>query len=379
LTPTFDIIILGAGTMGSAASYFLSKEKLRVLAIDQFSPPHEKGSHTGQSRIIRKAYFEHPDYVPLLNRAYENWRAVEFVFGKQLYHETGIAYFGRPNSEIIEGSRSSARLYNIPLVERSAQTYASSLQFSIPQDFQAFTEPEAGFLLPDVAITAFITLAKKNGVAFVTDQSVVEWKADQTGVTVKTQRDTYRAKKLIVTAGSWTSSLLLHYNIKLQVTKQLLAWAELSTPDRFNLGNFPCWFIDDPNQGLFYGFPVLPFDKFSGPHGLKLALHVPGEKIQPDSLNDQVADRDRNTIESFLKKYLPEVKFKGLHLKHCMYTYSADSNFIIDFIPDTNNNAIVACGFSGHGFKFASVIGEILSDLACRGKTNLPIDFLRMR
>jgi glycine/D-amino acid oxidase-like deaminating enzyme len=158
----------------------------------------------------------------------------------------------------------------------------------------------------------------------------------------------------------------------------MLAWVNPKKADVFSLGNFPCWFIEDPERGMFYGFPILPSDKFEGPAGLKLAHHAPGQLWDADKVSTENLKTDEGNLRYVLEKYFSEAGLEILDVKHCLYTYSADENFIIDYLPDYDKQVVVACGFSGHGFKFVSVVGEILSDMAVRGKTELSIDFLSL-
>jgi sarcosine oxidase len=364
--------------MGSAACYYLAKQGAKVLGIEQFTTGHEHGSHTGQTRLIRKAYFEHPDYVPLLKKAYENWREIENETSTQLYYETGIAYFGFPGSEIMDGSKRSAQLYNIPLTPKYTNSYARQLGFHIPENFESFSEPEAGFLLPDLAIKTYAKRAQELGAEIITDTSVVKWRYENNLFIVETIKGTFTSARLIITAGSWTSKLLPEFKVDLKVTRQLLAWAQVEESEHLQLGNMPCWFIDDPNYGLLYGFPILPIT-FGGPGGMKLAHHSPGTPSDPDNLDPTTSWKQEAVIRYALDRYLPSLKVNNITFKHCLYTYTPDSDFIVDTLPGYDNKLTIACGFSGHGFKFASAIGEILSDLSLNGATSQPIGFLRLK
>lgn len=373
----FDVIVIGAGSMGASTCWDLANRGVKVLGIDQFHPPHEHGSHTGQSRIIRKAYFEHPDYVPLLERSYENWKKFEVETGATFYFETGIVYFGKPSHPTMQGVRKSAELYDLKADEINKKDSVKEFPaFRIPGDFQTLFEPEAGFVTPETSIRHYLQFAEKLGAKFKFGERVLSWKREGDGVKVTTDRETYFAEKLIITTGSWSSSLIPQLKSSLKVTRQTLAWISPKNPDLFSLGNFPCWFIEDEELGMFYGFPVLPFEKFGGPIGLKLASHRPGETVDPDHVERKTLRSEEESIRKILSKYLPEAGDEIITLKTCLYTYSPDENFIIDFLPGTNNRVIIACGFSGHGFKFVPVIGEILADLSVKGKTDLPIGFL---
>jgi sarcosine oxidase len=378
-TDHYDVIVIGVGSMGSAACSFLAQRGHRVLGLEQFDLAHDKGSHAGQSRIIRKAYFEHPDYVPLLQRAYHNWQLLEAETGSNLYHRTGIAYFGRPDHETMMGIKRSSALHNIP-VETLAEEQARKRfpAFRIPPGFEALFEPDAGFVTPERAILLYTELAIRNGAAIRTNEKVRTWKQEGNKVTVLTDKGSYSGSRLVITAGSWASKMIPSLNTELKVTRQLLAWVKPEAWNVFSLGNFPCWFIEDPERGMYYGFPVLPVNAFGGPIGLKLAHHYPGEPVDADRVDRSVPFSAEENIRYVLSKYIPEAGSTVLTMKSCLYTYSRDDHFIIDHLPGYSKRVTIACGFSGHGFKFVPVMGEILADLAIKGDTDLPVQFLRL-
>jgi sarcosine oxidase len=374
----YDVIVIGVGSMGSAACWFLADRGHKVLGIEQFDIVHENGSHFGQSRIIRKAYFEHPDYVPLLERAYENWNAFEKKTDSKLFERTGILYMGRPENENIKGILRSASLYQIPVSEVPRQQVQEKFPFRIPVDFKSIFEPDAGFVTPERTIRLYAGEAGKSGAVFKTNESVVGWKEVAGKVEVNTTRDRYTCDKLIFTSGAWTSKLIPRLPATLEITKQMLAWVKPKKIETFALGNFPCWFVEDPDLGTFYGFPVLPQNKFGDPVGLKLARHFPGEVADPDSTDRSTPHVFEREIRNFLQAYIPDADGSLIAAKSCLYTYSSDEHFIIDHLPGYSNRVTIACGFSGHGFKFVPVIGEILADLAVKGKTALPVEFLKL-
>ena len=364
--------------MGSAACYYLARRGQKVLGLEQFESPHEKGSHAGQSRIIRKAYFEHPDYVPLLERAYENWRSLEKETSTQLFHRSGIVYFGKKENENMNGIRRSARLYkiaieNVPQEESRARFPA----FQMSPDFDAIFEPDAGFVTPENTIRAYIQEAERLGAVIQMNTPVLEWKKEAGQIRVVTTASEFSCDKLIVAGGAWTSRLLPQLNVQLQITRQLLAWISPINAAPFMEGNFPCWFVEDPYMGTFYGFPIV--QNSMGRIGLKLAHHFPGVPCGPDDIDDEIPSHEEAKLRDFLRQYLPGVGENIIYTKNCLYTYSPDHHFIIDTLPGYEDNVIIACGFSGHGFKFVPVVGEVLAGLAIDGKTDQPIDFLRMQ
>ena len=364
--------------MGSATCYYLAKRGYKVLGLEQFDISHEFGSHAGQSRIIRKAYFEHQDYVPLLERAYRNWRTLEKETGNQVYFKTGLLYAGTPNNEIIKGVERSAAQYNIDLDQlNSIAAFDHYPQFKFPDGFEILFEPEAGFITPEKAIRLYAIEAKQNGAIIHSHEKVIEWKKNVTNIIVTTDKGSYECKKLIITAGAWAGKMITGFSDKIKVTRQFVAWIKTKNETSVSLNNFPCWMIaDEDKHGCYYGFPLLNTEKFGPPAGLKLAHHYPRDITDPDKVDRNSTENDIENIQYCLKKYLPNIFESILCTKICLYANSPDENFIIDQLPGFEENVSIACGFSGHGFKFASVVGEILADLAIDGETKLPIDFL---
>jgi sarcosine oxidase len=375
---SYDVIVLGVGSMGSSACYQLAKSGHKVLGLEQFDIPHELGSHGGQSRIIRKAYFEHPDYVPLLERSYQNWKSLEEETGAQLYFKTGLLYFGKAEHALIKGLRESASKYSIRVDTLSEQEQERQFpQFNIPSGYERLIEPDAGFLLPERSVLLYTQQAIRAGATIHTKEKTIEWKKSGSTITVKTSKATYQCKKLIITAGPWATKMVPNFSKNLKVTRQMIAWVKPKDWSKFELGNFPCWTIADHERpGIFYGFPILPVAQFGGPIGLKLAHHFHGTVSDPDTINRIPTPADEDILVSALNKFMPE-GYESTHvMKTCMYTNTPDENFILDFVPGYEKEVVVATGFSGHGFKFASVVGEIMADLAMKGSTRQPIGFL---
>jgi sarcosine oxidase len=366
--------------MGSAACYYLAREGVKVLGLEQFGITHENGSHAGQSRLIRKAYFEHPGYVPLLERAYHNWDHLEDVTCEQVYYETGIFYAGSSTHPVIQGVHHSAEKYNIALTAlNSQQVETSYAQFNLPKHYEAFIEPEAGFLIPEKIILLYVKKAKELGAVIQSNTAVIRWNKKEDYIMVETSNEIFTAKKIIICSGAFTSKLLPQYKPLLAVTRQTLAWVNMVKKEAFELGKFPCWIItDDEKPGVFYGFPLLPETTFGGPVGLKLAHHYPAAPTDPAQVNRNINSEDEKAILQIMDKYFRSAYTSIQTIKTCLYTNTPDEDFIIDYLPGYDSNVIVAAGFSGHGFKFASVIGEILADLAIDNSTVLPVEFLRI-
>ncbi len=377
----YDVIVIGVGSMGSSTCYYLAKQGVSVLGLEQFDIPHELGSHAGQSRIIRKAYGEGSDYVPLLERAYKNWRSIESETGAQVYYKTGLAYFGAPDDPFLSTVKGSSKKYNIPLNNLTEEECDLKYpQFKLPENFQRLEEPDAGFITPERSILLYVQQSVLNGAIIRTKEKVLEWKHEISGgVTVVTNKGTYRAGKLIITAGPWAGKIMPSLASKLTVTRQAVAWVKPKQWDSFTLGKFPCWILEDKDHD-FYGFPILPVGTFGGPLGLKLALHYPGaDPTDPDAVNRNTKESDEKTLIEFLNRFIPDGYENTLVMKTCLYTNSPDNNFIIDYLSGFDKDVVFATGFSGHGFKFVSVVGEILADLATKGKTEQPIGFLNAK
>lgn len=374
----FDAIVLGVGSMGSSTCYYLASRGFSVLGLEQFDIPHDQGSHAGQSRIIRKAYYEHPDYVPLLQRAYQNWKQLEGSTGTQVYFPTGLFYAGKPDQVLIKGVRESATKYNLKVESLSKNEVSTRFpQFQIPSGYDVLFEPDAGFITPERAVSLFVKQAIRSGADIHTREKAISWtKVGETTVVV-TDKNTYTCKKLIITAGPWAGQMIPGFSTHLTVTRQVIAWVNPRDKKSFELGQFPCWLIDDDTEnGMYYGFPVLPVDKFGAPAGLKVALHYPGLPSNPDAVDRTPSKGDEDILIYALNKFLPDGYSSTHVLKTCLYTNTADENFVLDFLPGYDQQVMIAAGFSGHGFKFVSVVGEIMSDLAMKGKSELPIDFL---
>lgn len=377
----FDFIVLGVGSMGSSTCYHLASRGYKVLGLEQFGLVHENGSHGGQSRLIRKAYFEHPDYIPLLERAYSNWTDIEKRSGRRIYHETGIFYAAPKGHNLLTTVRKSAAAYNLQLENLDLKTTGERYpQFTLSENFDSLIEPVAGFVVPSEAISAYTVEARKFKADIRTGVKVQRWEKIGSGVKVYTDKGAFTCRKLIITAGAWADRFIPGIKDKLKVTRQVLAWVKPAKTEAFSLGRFPCWIMADEGMpSTFYGFPMLPEDLFGKPHGLKLAYHVAGVPSDPDHVNRVVTSADLEAIEQFLRRRIPGGFTSVVDTKTCLYSYSPDENFIVDNLPGFEDSVCIAWGFSGHGFKFASVIGEILADLALDGKTKLPIGFLNAR
>ena len=372
----FDVIVAGVGSMGSSACYELAKTGLSVLGLEANSLVNDKSSHSGQTRIVRKAYFEHSDYIPLLNAAYRGWEALEQVTDKQFYHAVGLAYFGKKDHPLLQSVKDSARQYDVPLETLNETSVRDLLpEFEIPSHYGSFLEPEAGFVCTDQVIKAYSDLAASKGTVLKEHEAVLRWETKADLVRVRTQKASYTCDKLILAGGAGNARLLPEGMPDLKVTRQLISWVKPKHDAHLRLGKLPCWVLaPDDEQGIYYGLPMLP-GSYGGYRGLKVAHHFPGELN--GATTDESLNIEREKVEAMMCQYMPNVFDGFLEVTSCLYTYSEDEHFIIDFVPDTDQRVITAAGFSGHGFKFVPVMGEVLRDLAMEGKTQHPVDFLK--
>ncbi len=369
----FPLVVVGLGAMGSSACWHLARRGVRVLGLERFGIPHANGSSHGFSRMIRMAYYEHPDYVPLLRRAYALWAELEAVSGRRLLYETGGLYLGPPGGGLVAGSLASARRHGIAHELLGPGEIARRFPaFQAPDDWAALFEERAGLLLPERAIAAQAEAALRAGAELHGDEPLLEWRCDGGGLTLTTSRGRYLADRIIFCGGAWTDRLVERLGPRLTVTRQVMGWVWPRRPEMFALGRFPVWATDNPDGSIHYGFPMRPGDEAPG---LKLAWHGPGPETDPDRVRREPLPGDEESFRAPLTRFLPEGAGPTLAMRTCLYTNSPDHHFIIDRHP-TDPRITLACGFSGHGFKFASVVGEILADLATTGTTPLPAQFL---
>lgn len=360
----YDVIVLGVGGMGSAACFELARRGRRVLGLEQYAPAHSRGSSHGQTRIIRTAYYEHPDYVPLVRRAFDRWYELEQLTGRHLLTACPCANIGPADGELVAGMRAAATWHGLPVEElTAAETARRFPAFRFPDGYLGVTESEAGFLYVEECVRAHIDSAVSLGAEVHAEEPAREWKATAGGVEVTTDRGTYRAARLVITAGAWATKLLADLGVPLTVMRQVQLWFDVSANLRtFRRGVFPLFIADVPG-GPFYGLPAI--DRF----GLKVARHYGAPPLpNPDGVNWEPTPDDVPPVRAFLEAYMPGVVGPMTRGVVCMYTVSPDRHFVIDVHPRFPQVA-VACGFSGHGFKFAPTVGEILADLAEHGKT----------
>jgi sarcosine oxidase len=368
----YDAVVIGVGGMGSAAVYELAARGRRVLGIDRYDIPNAMGSSHGVTRIIRLAYYEHPSYVPLLRRAYERWRDLEARAGERLLHITGSIDAGPADGFVFPGSLASCREHNLPhQVLTGAELNRRFPGYRLPPESMAVLQPEGGFLLPERCIAAHAALAREQGAEVHTHERVLGWEASDAGVSVRTESGSYTADRLVICAGPWAAALVPELRGLAAPERQVLAWLQPERPEWFAPERFPVFNVE-VEEGRYYGFPEfgVPGFKF-GRWGHR------GERVEADAVDRECHPEDEDLLRAFARRYFPDGSGAALDLKVCLFTLSPDEHFIIDRHP-REPRVVLAAGFSGHGFKFCSVVGEILADLAETGATRHGIDLFRL-
>jgi sarcosine oxidase len=411
----YDVVVVGVGGMGSAALYHLARRGKRVLGIERFEIPNELGSSHGVTRIIRQAYFEHPSYVPLVRRAYELWRELEAEAGEQLLFITG-AVEGGPR--IFEGAVRSSVEHALPFEELDgAEVTRRFPAFRLPEDLRVVYQRDGGFLLSERCILAHVAGARARGAEIQTGERVLDWSAGENGVRVRTDRRKVESERLVLTAGAYSQEVARLAPGLVVAQRQVLGWLEPKRPELFAADRFPVFNLA-LEEGHVYGFPIhgvtnaaakrtpsgifarqgsraieIRASGFGSCAGSEFAradsdpAHQAGFKIgfydhegargDPDAISREVTPADEVPLRRFAERYFPDGAGRTLDLKACLFELSPDEHFLVDRHPETEL-AVLGAGFSGHGFKFCSVVGAILADLALEGDTLHDIGFLRL-
>lgn len=376
----YDVIVLGAGAMGAAAAFHLASRGASVLVLEQFLRGHARGSSHGGSRVVRRAYFEHPDYVPLLRVAMDDWEDLQSRTGARLLHRCGVLYGGDPDGRVIRGSAESAGRHGIPFELLDAdEAMRRWPQFRLPPGMAALWEPEAGFVRPEASVCAFLRLAEGHGAVVQEGERVESFEEAGRTIHLETDAQRYECERLVVAAGAWTGALCQVLGVPLRPTRQVMGWVEPEGPEAQSASHesrLPVWLLEDGPAGPLYGIPTA--DGQGEPGGVKVAHHLPGPMIDPDAGAAPPSPREREVLQRDVARMVPGIAGPVRHATTCIYTMSPDEHFVLDRLPG-HRRTFVAAGFSGHGFKFAPVIGRALADLALEAETELPIGFLSWR
>ena len=368
----YDVIVIGVGGMGSAVVYHLARRKKKVLGLERFDIPHQLGSSHGVNRIIRLAYAEHPSYVPLLRRAYELWRELENSTGERLLVVTGGLDVGPEDGTLVAGSVRSCHEHGIPFELLSAAAVGRRFPgYRLARGTVSVYQADAGFVMAERSVVAHANAALAHGAEIHGRERVLDWKVGRGGVRVRTDRGSYEAERLVPTAGAWSGGLVGALAGVAKPERQVMLWTQPRRPERFRVGAFPVFNMEAP-EGRFYGFPI------HGIPGFKIGkYHHREQQVDPDSIDRGCDARDEAVVREGIRRYFPDADGPTLSMATCMFTNTPDEHFILDVHPDAAEVSIAA-GFSGHGFKFCSVVGEIMADLAIAGRTRWNVELFRL-
>jgi sarcosine oxidase len=364
MSKSWDVIVAGLGAMGSAVIYELARRGVRVLGLDRFDPPHPWGSSHGETRIIREAYFEHPQYVPLVHRAYQRWEALSHDSGARLMVLTGGLMIGPPDGVLVRGALASATAHGLRHEVWSASALAErSPAIHGRRDMVAVWEPRAGVLFPERCIDAHLAGAVRHGAVLHTREPLVSWRAAGNDVTVTTSSATHSAGSLVLACGAWIADLVPELALPLTVERTVLHWYRpRSRRAAFAPDRFPIFLLEyDPGR-MIYGMPELP----DVGEGVKVARHHEGESTSADAIRRDVSRTEIEAMEPLLGEFAPDLAGGWLRSAVCMYTNTPDEDFLLDRHP-AHPNVHLLSPCSGHGFKFSSAIGELVADLATTG------------
>lgn len=351
-----DVIILGGGTMGTAAAWALGRRGVSSVVLEQFHHIHDKGSHSGDTRVIRHAYAESPEYVPLVQRADELWQELEGLSGETILIRCGGLEFAAPGYSHARAARTSALEHNLAHEWLApAEVRSRWPQFTVPDGWDALYSADAGFVLTEPSLRCMADQARQLGATFAENTPAISWGTTSDGVFVETLAGRFSAGALVVTAGAWASRMLADLGLPLEVRRKTLWWQSVENPADFMPDRFPV-FICDSDAGEIYGFPIY------GRPGLKIANHKDGEPVDPETVDRSTYPGENADCLQLAAKMIPAVRPEVLHSAVCLYTMTPDTDFIVDRYPSDARIAIGA-GFSGHGFKFTPAIGELLANL----------------
>ncbi len=361
--------VIGGGIAGASAAYALTKRGVNVELFEQFDLLHDHGSSHGPTRLFRLAYFEHPDYVPLLRMCISQWRALEKEAGEKLFHQIGIFMIGAPKGNLIAGVRRAASDYGIEIEDLSRKDAAKRYPlFSQPEGYDAIFEPEAGFIRADRTLNHFFARFTHLGGVARPRVKITDWEPRAEGVDLIFRDGRERFDRLVIAPGAWGNDLL-KLDVAIKPMRKTLFWMASGENQYFLENDFPPFAIDRDDGRFFYGFPAIDGD------GVKLGEHTGGADLE-NAFDPAPPPADETAgVKDFLREFMPGAPREFSQEKPCLYEMSPDGHFVIDTHP-ADKRVCFAAGLSGHGFKFAPVIGGALADLAISGETNALFDFL---
>lgn len=366
---TSDVIVVGLGGLGSAACHHLAARGLRVVGVEQFQPAHDRGASHGETRGVWQAYFMGPGYVPFLRRAYELWDHLAELRGEPFFHRTGGICLGPADGKLVPAALASAKTCGLVHEYLDAAEVRRRFPTFTPAETDAAVfDASSGYVRPEQVVQAQLDLAGKAGAVLRFGETVVECTATSNGVRVRTASETYEADKLVVAAGVWVPKLLPRLALPIQVLRKVMLWFDpIKQPEDFLPGCQPYW-IWEGEGAIGYGHPAV--DGVTG--GVKAGIHSGGDPADPDDLDRFVRGEEVDLVRAFLRGRIPNLAGRYLRSRVCMYDNTPDLGFILGPAP-SSERIVLACGTSGHAFKFAPAIGEAVADLVIKGKATQDI------
>lgn len=370
----WDVIVTGLGAMGSAAVREIARRGLRVLGLDRYDPPHARGSTHGRTRIIREAYFEHPAYVPLVQRAGELWERLGREIGHEVFVRTGGLMIGPEQGTLVAGARASAEQHGLPYELLTPRDVRSRFPALVPESgMVALYEPRAGVLFPEACVRALLSCAANDGAELTMNEAMLSWRVEGGAVRVATPLGEHVAERLVLTLGPWLPEHRNGASIPLAVERQLQHWfapsqnGEWCHPDRMPIA---LWQLTDSDR-VFYTLPDFG-------DGVKVAIHHEGEFTDPDRVQRTVSAEEDARVQELVARFLPMAAGPVRERAVCLYTNTPDGHFLIDRHP-VHPEVLIVSACSGHGFKFASVIGESVAQLVAGETPALDLSLFRNR
>ncbi|MCK6506748.1 N-methyl-L-tryptophan oxidase [Myxococcota bacterium] len=366
---TCDVLVLGLGAVGAQALLALSRRGVHAVGLEPHGRAHDRGSSHGHTRITRHAYFEHPDYVPLLRAATAGFQRLQAETGAPLLHPCGVLLLGGPGSTVLAASAEAAARHGVPVEHLDADALRRRFPaFAVEGDTRGLLEPGAGFVRPEAATAAALQRAEALGAVIHDAEGGQSWEEEGDGVCVQTRAGAWRARALVIAAGAWTAGLVPDLARHLRVTRQVQGWVHARTDP----GPLPCWLVDRPGERHLYGIPA---DPLAGDGRYKIAVHGSDGQTTADGLDRTVHPQELAALAAARDRWVPGLRGPVASGATCMYTVTPDAHFVVDRAPG-HARTFVAAGLSGHGFKLAPALGQALCDLALDGRTDLPIGFL---
>lgn len=365
---TYDVIVAGLGAMGSATVAQLALKGKRVLGLDRWAPGHPFGSSHGDSRIIREMYFEHPMYVPLLQRAYELWAELEARVDEKLLNLHGGLMIGHENGMLVTGTLRSAREHRLKHeILTPAEVKQRYPAFDLESHLVAVVDPRAGWLDPEQCNAAHLKVAAQNGADLRFEEPVIAWTADDDGVSVTTSHASYTAGNLVLAVGARAGVLLEDLGLPLEIERQVVFWMQPKQEAEYDRSIFPIWAYEYKPGFIAYGFPNLPLGvKASGMHSGVVYDFA-------DDVDRSIHEDEAEALKNAIRPVLPGLAASPVRgATTCLFTNTPDHDFLIDFHPDYPR-VLISSACSGHGFKFASVVGEIQADLVANGRSRFEL------